>query len=91
VKGTLDSEGPLSHFHVTWLNGQMMFLARMQYLVNRTQAGFQLLLLSGTFSCKVQPVQQYIAALHLLPNSRYRKVSEKIEKEEIFKKEIYLS
>lgn len=62
-----------------------MILTRVQDLVSGTQAGFQLLLLSRVFLCKVQLVQQYIVALYLLSNSRSRKISEKVEKEEIKK------
>lgn len=82
MKATLHTKSPLSHFHFTRLNEQVMFFEQMQYLVHGAWAGFQLLLLSGIFLCKVQ-VRQYIAALHPLLNSRRGKMSEK-KKEEIF-------
>ena len=83
---SLDSESPISHFHDIWLNEQMMLFDKgeCRTWLSGTQAGFQLLL-SGFFLCKVQPVQQYVASLHFLPNTRPRKMSEKIEKAEIKK------
>ena len=49
---SLDPESPFSHFHNTWLSEKVMLFDQDAGLLSRTQSGFQLLFLVGSFYAK---------------------------------------